>query len=80
MTLGAAALALLALMPSTASAQSIGACISLRGSTVCPAFGSASVSTNSGMTQIYPFLQFVSDTRSFDHQLSTYVKTSYVKD
>lgn len=27
-----------------------------------------------------PFLQFVSDIDSFDYQLSTYVKESYVKD
>ncbi len=27
-----------------------------------------------------PFLQFVSDTSSFDNQLSTYVQTTYVKD
>ncbi|QUC22547.1 uncharacterized protein UV8b_06788 [Ustilaginoidea virens] len=32
------------------------------------------------MVVSYPFLQFVSDTAAFDYQLSTYVKTTYVKD
>ncbi|KAK9435106.1 SH3 domain containing protein [Metarhizium brunneum] len=80
MARGAVALTLFTLMPRVASAQSNGGCISLQGSKACPAFGSASVSTSSGMVQIYPFLQFVSDTGSFDYQLLTYVKTSYVKD
>lgn len=30
--------------------------------------------------KLSPFLQFVSDTGSFDYQLSTYIQTNYVKD
>ncbi|KAG5975456.1 hypothetical protein E4U55_007657 [Claviceps digitariae] len=78
-----AALALTAFSPLSVSAQNNnnnGQCISLQGSKACPAFQSASISRISGMIQTYPFLQFVSDTRSFDYQLSTYVQTTYVKD
>ncbi|KAG5958281.1 hypothetical protein E4U58_005423 [Claviceps cyperi] len=77
-----AALALAAFSPLPVSAQNNhnGQCISLQGSNTCPAFHSASISRSSGMIQTYPFLQFVSDTGSFDHQLATYVQTTYVKE
>ncbi|KAK6077589.1 SH3 domain-containing protein [Seiridium cupressi] len=55
------------------------ACIPLSGSTTCPAFQSASISTNTTLVQIYPFLQYVSDRASFDSQLESYVQTSYVQ-
>lgn len=54
-------------------------CISLSGSTTCPAFESSSVSTNTTLVALYPFLQYVSDTASFDSQLESYVQTSYVQ-
>ncbi|KAG6007525.1 hypothetical protein E4U21_005826 [Claviceps maximensis] len=77
-----AALALAVFSPLLVSAQNNndGHCISLQGSKACPAFQSASISRISGMIQTYPFLQFVSDTGSFDSQLSTYIRTTYVKD
>ncbi|KAG6000719.1 hypothetical protein E4U43_001533 [Claviceps pusilla] len=77
-----AAVALTAFSPLSVSAQSNNndQCISLQGSKACPAFQSASISRISGMIQTYPFLQFVSDTGSFDYQLSTYIQTNYVKD
>lgn len=54
-------------------------CISLSGSTACPAFESSSISTNTSVQAIYPFLQYVSDRASFDAQLTAYVQTNYVQ-
>ncbi|QPG94783.1 hypothetical protein C2857_006950 [Epichloe festucae Fl1] len=75
-----AVLAFVALSPVSVSAQNNDQCVSLQGSKACPAFQSASISRSSGMIQSYPFLQFAPDLGSFDYQLSTYVKTTYVKD
>ncbi|KAF8854194.1 hypothetical protein BDZ45DRAFT_597340 [Acephala macrosclerotiorum] len=55
-------------------------CISLASSTQCSAFSSASISTDSTLVGFFPFLQYVSDTKSFDEQLATYVSTSYVQE
>lgn len=90
-------LSALATLPG-AMAQS---CISLSGSTQCPAFPSASISTGPDVAGLLsvpsatipshlvtaadhcrlhsPFLQFVSNTQSFDQQLSAHVATSYVQ-
>lgn len=68
-------LALLAAVP-TAKA----ACISLQGSTVCPAFQNASISTDGFVAGRYTFLQFVSNREQFDQQLKTYVRTTYVQE
>ncbi|KAI1503899.1 hypothetical protein F5X99DRAFT_416925 [Biscogniauxia marginata] len=54
-----------------------GSCVSLSGSTTCPSFQAASVSTSSSVSGIYQFLQYVSDTKSFDEQLRQYVQGSY---
>lgn len=54
-------------------------CISLSGSTTCPAFQSSSVSTSNYVTGLFPFLQYVSDTASFDKQLSQYIQLDYVQ-
>ncbi|KAK8128040.1 hypothetical protein PG984_009148 [Apiospora sp. TS-2023a] len=53
-------------------------CVSLAGSKTCPAFSSASISTGSYLTGLYPFLKDVTDRASFDEQLNSYVRTSYV--
>ncbi|KAK6819529.1 hypothetical protein PG987_016012 [Apiospora arundinis] len=55
------------------------ACVSLAGSKTCPAFSSASISTGSYLIGLYPFLQYVTDRASFDEQLNSYVRTSYVQ-
>ncbi|KAI1806188.1 hypothetical protein F4811DRAFT_551144 [Daldinia bambusicola] len=56
-------------------------CISLSGSTTCGAFQPASISTtNDDLRKRFPFLQYVSDTASFDKQLNQYVRTSYVQE
>ncbi|KAI2625161.1 hypothetical protein GGS21DRAFT_310162 [Xylaria nigripes] len=48
-------------------------CISLKGSTTCPAFESASVSTNQGVASLFSFLTDVNDVASFDSKLSQYI-------
>ncbi|KAF5026845.1 hypothetical protein F66182_1039 [Fusarium sp. NRRL 66182] len=75
----AVVLALLSTSPMLVSAQDSPNCISLRGSRVCPAFTSASISTDAALLEIFPFMQFVSDRASFDNQLSSYVETGYVQ-
>ncbi|KAF2131695.1 hypothetical protein P153DRAFT_286075 [Dothidotthia symphoricarpi CBS 119687] len=63
---------LAASVPATLAQQR---CISLQGSTSCPAFSSASISTN--LTGEYSFLSFVSDASTFDRQLQSYIATTY---
>ena len=52
-------------------------CISLQGSTLCPNFSSASISTS--LTADFPFLRYVSDVQDFDTQFATFIKTDYAK-
>ncbi|KAL1999836.1 hypothetical protein VTN02DRAFT_3910 [Thermoascus thermophilus] len=56
-----------------------GKCISLAGSTACPAFNESSISTDSNLVSQFPFLAYVSNLQDFDSQLSNYVKGDYVK-
>ncbi|KAK8193263.1 uncharacterized protein BKA78DRAFT_294647 [Phyllosticta capitalensis] len=63
-------------LPSVFAADS---CISLAGSSQCPAFSSASISTDSTLTGLFPFLSYVSDRASFDRYLSSYVNSSFVE-
>ncbi|KAL2754375.1 hypothetical protein ACRALDRAFT_2109927 [Sodiomyces alcalophilus JCM 7366] len=64
-------------VPTAVSAQSH--CISLERSTACPAFQSASISTSQFVADLFPFLRFVSDRESFDRELLSYVRTTYVR-
>ncbi|KAF7561775.1 hypothetical protein G7046_g2377 [Stylonectria norvegica] len=80
LTMRNVALTLLSTSPALVSAQESKDCISLKGSSSCPAFQSASISTNSTLVGYFPFLQYVSDTSSFDRQLASYVKTTYVQE
>ncbi|EHA27855.1 hypothetical protein AAWM_02107 [Aspergillus awamori] len=57
-----------------------GTCISLSGSTQCPAFDSSSVSTNSSLYTDFPFMQYVSNLTQFDNELSSYVMQGYVRE
>lgn len=70
--------ALLSILSATPTAMA--ACISLSGSTTCPAFDSASVSTSDFLKGLFPFLQYVNDTTTFDEQMKSYVQTSYVEE
>lgn len=72
-----AACALLASCVPTAMAQQ--SCISLRGSTACPAFNASSISTNSDLTGLFPFLSDVTDTQSFDTEIQNYVSGRYAQ-
>ncbi|KAJ5741391.1 hypothetical protein N7533_010800 [Penicillium manginii] len=53
-------------------------CLSLSESTACPAWSSASVSTNSSQYADFPWLENVSNLTSFDQSLSDYVQGTYV--
>ncbi|KAI8941352.1 hypothetical protein NX059_002577 [Plenodomus lindquistii] len=50
-------------------------CISLQGSTACPAFSSASISKN--LSGQFSFLSFVSNAQTFDDSLRNYIATTY---
>ncbi|KAL4865481.1 hypothetical protein BDV12DRAFT_149059 [Aspergillus spectabilis] len=56
-----------------------GTCISLSGSTQCPAFNASSISTNPNLYTDFPFLQNVSSLSDFDRELDSYVLGSYVQ-
>ncbi|KAK1750971.1 hypothetical protein QBC47DRAFT_89999 [Echria macrotheca] len=62
------------------SPAAMAACIPLRGSKACNAFQSASVSTDPFVVGLFPFLQFVSDVKSFDDRLQLHVQTNYVQE
>lgn len=69
--------ALLASSIHTTMAQN--GCISLSGSTACPAFSAASISTNSDLVGLFPFLSNVSDTSSFDTGIANYIAGSFTQ-
>lgn len=69
------ALSLLAASIPAAMAQQD--CISLQGSTACPAFRSASISRN--LTGQFSFLSFVSNAQTFDDSLRNYIATTYAQ-
>lgn len=60
----------------TAMAQS---CISLADSTACSAFNASSISTNSNLTGLFPFLSDVTDTASFDSGIQDYIANGYTR-
>jgi hypothetical protein len=70
------ACAVLASTLPTTMAQS---CISLADSTQCPAFSAASISTNSNLTGLFPFLSSVTDAESFDSGLKYYVDNDFAQ-
>ncbi|KAI9794388.1 MAG: hypothetical protein M1816_005457 [Peltula sp. TS41687] len=54
-------------------------CIPLSGSNECPAFRTASISTDVGLISSYPFLAFVSNAEQFDERLNQYISTDYAR-
>ncbi|EPE32508.1 SH3-domain-containing protein [Glarea lozoyensis ATCC 20868] len=55
-------------------------CVSLSGSTECPAFSAASISTTDETLRGYfPFLRSVTNTSTFDEQLRSYVSIGYAQ-
>ena len=73
----AAVYALLASSTPFAMAQN---CISLATSTQCPAFSAASISTDSALVGIFPFLSSVTDTASFDSGLKAYINNGFAQE
>ncbi|KAF2018609.1 hypothetical protein BU24DRAFT_100685 [Aaosphaeria arxii CBS 175.79] len=67
----------LALLAASVPATMAQKCISLDGTTTCPAFNKASIST--GLSNLFPFLSFVSDIQSFDNQFRQYIATDYAR-
>lgn len=72
-----AAYALLASSVPSAMAQDN--CISLTGSTACPAFNASSISTNSNLRGLFPFLSDVTDTASFDTGITEYISGGWAQ-
>lgn len=60
----------------TALAQS---CIPLTDSSECRAFHTASISTDSTLTGLFPFLANVTDTSSFDTQIQQYISNGFIQ-
>jgi hypothetical protein len=60
----------------TAMAQN---CVSLANSKQCPAFSAASVSTDTALVGLFPFLSSVSDTKSFDSGLEAYIANGFAQ-
>ncbi|KAJ9622206.1 hypothetical protein H2204_011638 [Knufia peltigerae] len=70
------ALGALALLAPVAFAQS---CISLASSQACSAFNASSISTDSDLVNLYPFLAYVKTVQDFDTQINQYVSQQYVQ-
>jgi len=77
LSLATATSAFLAASAPVAMAQS---CISLADSTACPAFNASSISTNSNLTGLFPFLSSVTDTASFDSGLEDYIANGFTRE
>ncbi|KAL2825567.1 hypothetical protein BDW59DRAFT_70599 [Aspergillus cavernicola] len=54
-------------------------CISLSGSTQCPAFNTSSISTSANLYTDFPFLRNVSNLADFDREIDSYVSGSYLE-
>ncbi|KAF2217320.1 hypothetical protein CERZMDRAFT_109069 [Cercospora zeae-maydis SCOH1-5] len=54
-------------------------CIPLAGSTACPAFSSASVSTDRSLVGLFPFLSNVSNVSSFDSGIAAYIEGDFTQ-
>ncbi|RMZ79830.1 hypothetical protein DV737_g3230, partial [Chaetothyriales sp. CBS 132003] len=71
---------LAALVAATLLSRPIAAksCISLAQSTACVAFNSSSISTDSTLVGLFPFLAYVSNVDEFDEELNSYISQDYV--
>lgn len=54
-------------------------CISLADSTACQAFGDASISTDSSVAALFPFLNSVGDVSSFDSGIASYIAGDFTQ-
>jgi hypothetical protein len=73
------AVSLCALLICSAPLAAAQNCISLADSTACPAFSAASISTDSNLSGLFPFLSSVSDTASFDSGLTSYIAGDFTE-
>ncbi|CAI4216905.1 unnamed protein product [Parascedosporium putredinis] len=55
-----------------------GQCISLKDSSACRAWSDASVALTSDVVGTFSFLQYVTDTQSFDSAMESYLKTTFI--
>ena len=68
--------ALLASGLSTSLAQT---CVPLTASVACPSFNASSISTDSALVGLFPFLSSVTDTASFDTGLQSYIANDFTQ-
>lgn len=61
------------------TAMSQDTCISLADSTACQAFNASSISTDSSLTGLFPFLSDVTDAESFDTEIANYINGDYAQ-
>nr|POE51769.1 hypothetical protein CFP56_25976 [Quercus suber] len=54
-------------------------CISLADSTACASFNASSISTDSAVVGLFPFLSSVTDTATFDSELETYIGAGFTQ-
>ncbi|CAK3930684.1 related to SH3 domain [Lecanosticta acicola] len=54
-------------------------CISLANSASCPAFNASSISTDSSLTALFPFLSSVGDVASFDSGIRDYIAQNFTQ-
>ncbi|KAF7194129.1 hypothetical protein HII31_04537 [Pseudocercospora fuligena] len=71
--------ALCALLASSIPTTMAQNCVSLADSSACPAFSAASISTDTNLTGLFPFLQNVSDTASFDTGIQNYIAGDFTQ-
>lgn len=58
---------------------SMAKCISLQGSTACPAFNASSISNDDANVGLFPFLADVTDLNSFDNGIRSYISNGYAQ-
>jgi hypothetical protein len=71
--------ALCALIASSLPSAMAASCISLSGSTACPGFNQSSISTDSTLVGLFPFLSNVTDVSSFDDSIATYISGDFTQ-
>jgi len=71
--------AVCALLASSVPAAMAQTCVSLADSTACPAFNASSISTDSALVGLFPFLSSVTDTASFDSGIQTYIANGFAQ-
>nr|POE72181.1 hypothetical protein CFP56_12057 [Quercus suber] len=71
--------ALRALIAGSLSVTAAQQCISLAGSAACASFNASSISTDSAVAGLFPFLSSVTDTATFDSGLEAYIGAGFTQ-